>query len=71
MSEQLELLQEIGFQNVRRQNDRMQKAIDLISGGDLDISSMPTHRYSFQETAKAFEKVAGYQDNVMKALIEL
>ena len=62
---------EICFQNVRRQNDRMQTALDLISQGELDMSPLITHRFSFQEAAKAFDIVSKYQDAVMKAIIVL
>lgn len=61
---------EICFQNVRRQNDRLQKAIDLIAGGKVDVSPLITHRFSFQDTSKAFDLVSGYRDGVMKAIIE-
>lgn len=62
---------EISFQNVRRQNGRMQRAIDLISEGSIDMSPMITHRYPFHEADKAFQLVSGYGDGVMKAIIEL
>lgn len=61
---------EICFQNVRRQNDRLQKAIDLIAKGKVDVSPLITHRFSFQDTGKAFDLVSGYRDGVMKAIIE-
>jgi len=61
---------EICFQNVRRQNNRMKKAIDLIAGGKIDISPLITHRFSFEDTGKAFDLVAGYRDGVMKAIVE-
>lgn len=61
---------EICFQNVRRQNDRMQNAIDLIAEGSIDMSPMITHRFSFLEADRAFHLVAGYRDCVMKAIIE-
>ncbi|MFC2115663.1 zinc-binding dehydrogenase [Bacteroidota bacterium] len=61
---------EICFQNVRRQNDRLQTALDLISGGDLDMSSLITHRYPFMDAGKAFDLVSRYDDAVMKAIVK-
>jgi len=31
---------------------------------------MPTHRFSFDNTKEAFDLVTGYQDGVMKAMID-
>ena len=61
---------EICIQNVRRQNDRLQKAIDLIAGGQINTDQLVTHRFSFEDTHPAFELVNDYRDGVMKALIE-
>lgn len=60
---------EICIQNVRRQNERLQKAIDLIANGEIDMSPMITHRFTFNETGHAFDLVSGYKDSVMKAVI--
>ena len=62
---------EICFQNVRRQNDCLQKAIDLITESRIDVSSLITHRFSFSDTDKAFDLVSTYRDGVMKAIIEI
>jgi len=35
----------------------------------IDISFMPTFRFSFYEIQKAIELVADYRDGVMKAMI--
>jgi L-iditol 2-dehydrogenase len=59
------------IQNVRRQNDRMQKAIDLIAEGKVDTDQLVTHRFPFLRTNEAFDLVNDYRDGVMKALIEL
>ena len=61
---------EMCIQNVRRQNDRLKKAIDLISGGKVDTDQLVTHRFSFPRTNEAFDLVNDYRDGVMKALIE-
>ncbi len=61
---------EICIQNVRRQNDRLQLAIDLIADGKVDTDQLVTHRFSFPQTNEAFSLVNDYRDGVMKALIE-
>ena len=62
---------EITIKNVRRQNGFEQKAIDAIAQRRVNLSSMVTHRFSLEETAKAYELVANYDDGMMKAVIEL
>ncbi len=62
---------ELCIQNVRRQNDRLQKAIDLIADRKVDTDQLVTHRISFSRTPEAFDMVNAYRDGVMKALIEL
>jgi L-iditol 2-dehydrogenase len=61
---------EITIQNVRRQNRSMQPVIDLIASGKLSPEIMITHRFSFEKTNEAFDIVANYQDNIIKALIK-
>ena len=61
---------EITITNVRRQNHAVEEALALMSSGEVDVSSMPTHRFNFHETQNAFDLVAGYQDGVMKAMID-
>jgi L-iditol 2-dehydrogenase len=62
---------EVCIQNVRRQNDRLQKAIDLIADGRVDTDQLMTHSFPFARTNEAFDLVNDYRDGVMKALIEL
>ncbi|HEC42814.1 MAG TPA: hypothetical protein ENI20_08315 [Bacteroides sp.] len=71
LSADLTRRKEVCFQNVRRQNDRMQKAIDLIVESKVDMSSMITHRFPFESAGKAFDIVSGYREGVMKAIIEI
>jgi L-iditol 2-dehydrogenase len=59
------------IQNVRRQNGRLQLAIDLIAAGNVDTDQLVTHRFAFPRTGEAFALVNDYGDGVMKALIEL
>jgi L-iditol 2-dehydrogenase len=61
---------EITVTNVRRQVHCTAEALDMINEGILDVSLMPTHRFSFERTKEAFDLVAGYKDGVMKAMIE-
>ena len=60
---------EICFQNVRRQNECTQLALDMIQAGELDVGPLVTHQYDFAETKSAFDSVAAYEDGVMKAMI--
>lgn len=60
---------EISIQNVRRQNNCVQQAIGLISSGKISTEFMITHRFSLNQTGDAFKLVSGYEDNVIKAMI--
>ncbi|MEA3479485.1 MAG: alcohol dehydrogenase catalytic domain-containing protein [Bacteroidota bacterium] len=61
---------ELCIQNVRRQNEAVQPALNMIASGEISVASMATHRYSFEESKEAFDLVAGYRDGVMKAMID-
>ena len=61
---------EIALQNVRRQNNCLGRAIELIADESIPIGSLITHEYSFDNTDEAFDLVAGYRDGVMKALVK-
>ncbi len=60
---------EIYIQNVRRQNDFVQKAIDMIARREIDVDIMVTHRFGFEQTQEAFEMVTDYRDGVVKAMV--
>ena len=62
---------ELCFQNVRRQNECVGKAIDLVATGAVDPSFMVTHRFPLAEAKRAFDMVDTYSDGVLKALIEM
>lgn len=62
---------EITIINVRRQNHTTQQAIDLLEQGKVKMDSLVTHRFALEETAKAFDLVAGYRNGVMKAMIDI
>ncbi len=61
---------EITIINIRRQVNCVERALELMEKGMVDVSPMPTHRFPFEESKKAFDLVAGYQDGVMKAMID-
>ncbi|MHC4457089.1 MAG: zinc-dependent alcohol dehydrogenase [Planctomycetota bacterium] len=61
---------EITIINVRRQNKCMQRCIDLIASGRINVDFMITHRFKLQQAQQAFDMVAGYRDGVIKAIIE-
>jgi L-iditol 2-dehydrogenase len=62
---------EITIINIRRQVRCTQKAIDLLSRGQVNIDSMATHYFRLEETTEAFELVSNYRDGVMKAMISI
>jgi L-iditol 2-dehydrogenase len=59
------------FVNVRRQNECIDPVIDLIRSGRIKPDFMITHRFSLDQTAKAFELLANYRDGVIKAVVEM
>jgi L-iditol 2-dehydrogenase len=61
---------ELTIKNVRRQRGCVELALALIAKRQSAISDLITHRFSFAETKTAFDLVAGYQDGVVKAMIE-
>ena len=61
---------ELCIQNVRRQNEAVQPALDMMAEGEISVSAMTTHRFSFENTKEAFDLVAAYGDGVMKAMID-
>jgi threonine dehydrogenase-like Zn-dependent dehydrogenase len=61
---------EISIQNIRRQNNCAQKAIDLIAKGKINVDFMATHNFKLKDAPLAFEIVEGYRDRVIKAMIK-
>lgn len=53
-------------------DDRLQIGQDAGAAfaGNVDVSKMPTHRFSFADSKEAFDLVASYGDGVMKAMID-
>ena len=62
---------EITIINIRRQNNCVVEAIDLVASGRVDVDFMITHTFDFEKSKDAFELVAGYHDGVIKAMIVL
>lgn len=62
---------EITIINVRRQNHCTQAAIDMVASGQVQVDFMVTHNCALEQTAEAFELVAGYADGVVKAMIHI
>lgn len=60
---------EITIKNVRRQNECMQDAIDLLSGVSSELRQMITHRFDYSQSQKAYDLVEAYDDEVMKAVV--
>lgn len=61
---------ELSIQFIRRQLDSVETSLSLMSRGVIDISNMITHRFPFSGAREAFDLVAGYEDGVMKAMID-
>lgn len=61
--------QEISIQNVRRQNNCIPAAIDLMERHEEDVALIVTHRFSLKEAQAAFDLVANYRDRVIKAVV--
>jgi L-iditol 2-dehydrogenase len=61
---------ELCIQNVRRQNESVQDALDMMASGALSVRAMATHRFPFERSKEAFDLVAAYGDGVMKAMID-
>ena len=61
---------ELEVKSVRRQNDCVPSAIELIASGAVSVDRLVTHRFPLTETKTAFDLVASYSDGVIKAMVE-
>jgi L-iditol 2-dehydrogenase len=61
---------ELEVKNVRRQNDCVRPAIEMISSDAVNVDRLVTHRFPLAEAKRAFDLVARYSDGVIKAIIE-
>lgn len=60
---------ELCFRHVRRQNQCVQAAIDLVASGRVRPQFMITHRFGLERAGEAFDLVSRYADGVVKAMI--
>jgi len=60
---------EIRIQNVRRQNRCLERALDLVGAGKLDLNFLATHAYKIEDAQKAFETAAYRRDGALKVSI--
>ncbi len=61
---------EISILFVRREVDCVGPVLEMIKTGIIDTRNMITHRFPFSKIQEAFDLVAGYEDGVMKAMID-
>ena len=61
---------EICVQNIRRQCDCVDEALELIGSRKVSVGFMATHRFKFEQAKEAFDLVADYKDGVLKAIVE-
>lgn len=62
---------EICIQQVRRQNDCTEIVVQAVSKELIKPDFMITHHFTLEEIDKAFRIVSGYEDNVVKAMIQI
>ncbi len=62
---------EISLQPVRRQNECVQDAIDLVAAGKVDLDGMVTHEMPLEDVERAYEILDVYDDNVIKAMVHI
>ena len=56
---------------VRRQNECVLEAIELLATGRLDLNPLVTHHFPLARCREAFDTVANYRDGVVKAVVEM
>jgi L-iditol 2-dehydrogenase len=54
---------------IRRQNNCVQAAIDLIKSGRVNADFMITHHFKLEKTADAFDLLSDYSDGIIKAMV--
>jgi L-iditol 2-dehydrogenase len=62
---------EIQLQSVRRQNQCVAPAIELVANGAINLDQIVTHHFPLAETKQAFDLVADYRDGVVKAIVHV
>jgi L-iditol 2-dehydrogenase len=56
---------------VRRMKHTYPRAIRLVQTGMVDVKPLATHQFPLERIDEAFELVAGYQDGVLRAMIQI
>jgi L-iditol 2-dehydrogenase len=56
---------------VRRMKHTYPRAIRLVEGGLVDVEPLATHLFPLERIAEAFDMVAGYEDGVIRAVIQV
>jgi L-iditol 2-dehydrogenase len=62
---------ELRVQNVRRQNQCVTAAIEMIASGAVNVDPLVTHHFPIADAAEAFKLVAARQGGVVKAIINV
>jgi threonine dehydrogenase-like Zn-dependent dehydrogenase len=62
---------EVRIRNVRRQLHQVQRAIDLLAGGEVNLDPLVTHEFAFEQTHEAYDLAADYRDGVIKAVVHV
>jgi L-iditol 2-dehydrogenase len=62
---------ELRILNVRRQNHCVERTIELIASGRVNVRPLVTHHFRLEETGRAFELVTSRRDGVVKAIIQI
>jgi L-iditol 2-dehydrogenase len=62
---------EIRIQNVRRQLHQVTGAIAALASGKVDLDALATHHFTLDQAQEAYDLVADYRDNVVKAIIHV
>lgn len=62
---------ELRILNVRRQNECVERAVELVASRRVNVAPLVTHHFPLEETARAFEMVSSRTDGVVKAIIQI
>jgi threonine dehydrogenase-like Zn-dependent dehydrogenase len=57
--------------NVRRQNECVAPAIEIVASGRVNLDPLVTHHFALTETKEAFDLVSEYRDGVVKAIVHV
>lgn len=60
---------EIRVQSVRRQNKCLEKAVEMVREGRLEVDFLATHFFKLEEAREAYETAAARRDGVLKAIV--